>query len=57
MKSIQEQLRQLLQTVPIVKMLQVPLYLDAIFEHSKQNADKPSLKMPVKKLHCTELIQ
>ena len=45
MKSIQKQLRQLLQTVPAVKMLQVPLYLDAIFEHFNQNADKPSLKI------------
>ena len=36
MKSIQEHLRQLLQTVPTSKMLQVPLRLDAIFEHFKQ---------------------
>ena len=33
MKSIQEHPRQLLQTVPASKMLQVPLCLDALFEH------------------------
>ena len=35
MKIIQEHLRQLLQTVPPSKMLQVPLYLDALFEKRK----------------------
>ena len=33
MKSIQEHLLQLLQMVPASKMLQVPLYIDALFEH------------------------
>ena len=56
MKIIQEHLRQLL-TVPTPKMLQVPLCLDALFEHFKQSANKPSLKMSVKKLHCTALMQ
>ena len=42
MKSIQEHLRQLLQTVPTSKMLQVPLCMDALFEHFKQSANKPS---------------
>ena len=41
MKSIQEHLRQLLQTVPAFKMLQVPLCLDALFEHLRQSANKP----------------
>ena len=42
MKSIQEHLRQLLQTVSPSKMLAVPLCLDALFGHFKQSANKPS---------------
>ena len=42
MKSIHEYLCQLLQTVPTSKMLQVPLCLDALFEHFKQSANKQS---------------
>ena len=57
MKSVQEYIRQLLQTVPTSKMLQVPLCLDALFEHFKQSANKTKSKMSVKKLHCTALIQ
>ena len=41
MKSIHEYLRQLLQRVPTSKMLQVPLCLDAPFEHFEQSANKP----------------
>ena len=43
MKSIQEHLRQLFQTVPTSMMQQVPLCLGGLFEHFKQNANKPSL--------------
>ena len=42
MKSIQEHLRQLLQTVPTSNMLQSPLCIVALYEHSKQSANKPS---------------
>ena len=42
MKIIQEHLRQLLQTVQAPKMLQVPLWLDALFEHFKLSANKLS---------------
>ena len=42
MKSIQEHLRQLLQTVPRSKMLQVTLRYDAPFEHFKQGTNKQS---------------
>ena len=42
-KSIQEHLRQLLQTVPTSKKLQAPLCLNALFEHFKQSANKLSL--------------
>ena len=42
MKINQEHLRQLLQTVPTSKMLQVPLCLDALFEHFKQSTNKQS---------------
>ena len=42
MKSIQEYLRQLLQTIPTSKTLQVPLCLDALFEHFK-----PALKAQI----------
>ena len=48
MKIIQEHLRQLLQTVPTSKMLQVPLCVDAIFEHFKQSANKPSPRCKLK---------
>ena len=40
MKSIQEHLRQLLQTVPTSKMLQVPLCLDAFFDLSKAHINQ-----------------
>ena len=43
-ESIQKHLRQLLQTVPTSKMLQVPLCLDTLCEHFKQSANKPSLR-------------
>ena len=56
MKSIEEHLRQLLQTDPTSKMLQVPLCLDVLFEHFKQSTYAKS-KMSVKKLRCTALIQ
>ena len=36
MKIIQEHLRQLLQTIPTSKMLQVHLCFDALFGHFKQ---------------------
>ena len=42
MKSIQEHLRQLLQTVSPSKMLAIPLCLDALFGHFKQSSNKPS---------------
>ena len=51
MKIIQEHLRQLLQTVLTSKMMQIPLCLDALFEHFKTK-----FKMSVKKLQCTALI-
>ena len=47
-KSIQEHLSQLLQTVPTSKMLQVPLCLDALFELLKQSVNKPSLDVSQK---------
>ena len=47
-KSIQERLRQLLKTVPTSKMLQVSLCLDALFEHFKQSANKPTLDVSQK---------
>ena len=40
MKSIQEHLHQLLQTVSPPKMLAIPLCLDALFVHFKQSANK-----------------
>ena len=42
MKSIQEHLRQLLQMVRTSQMLQVPLCLDALFEHFMQSTNEPS---------------
>ena len=42
MEIIQKYLRQLLPTVPTSKMLQVPLCLDALFEHFKQRANNSS---------------
>ena len=49
----QEHLHQLLQTIPISKMLQFPLCIDELFEHFKQSTNKSRSKMSVKKLLCT----
>ena len=48
MKSIQEHLRQLFQTVPTSKILKVPLCFDAFFEHFKQSkVQDVSQKIPL----------
>ena len=48
MKSFQKHFSQLLQTVPVSKMLQLTLCIDAFFEQFKTKS-----KMSVKKLHYT----
>ena len=45
MKSIHEYLRQHFQTVQTSKVLQVPLCLDALFEHFKESSNKSSQKV------------
>ena len=53
MISIQEHLRQLLQTVSPSKMLPITLSLDAPLGLFKLSANKPSPRCQSKKLHCT----
>ena len=56
-KSLKGHLRQLLQTVPTSNMLQVPLRLDALFEHFNESANKPSPRCQSKSYNAPRLFK